>query len=186
MNISRIIFLSVILLLFSPNLFPGTGDQTEISLPDKIGEWKQTADTEVYEGEDLFLYINGGADIYHEYGFVKVTSAEYSKEGAGRISVELYRMADPVSAFGIFSFRTGGIWRKTSDGNLTRSDGYYLNLLAGTHLITVTSIDINDKTAEGIRVIRKFLGNKISSPPVIPNIINRINGDKYPHRSLRY
>ena len=40
--------------------------------PKDIGMWSAEGEPEVYAGDDLFVYINGGAEIYHEYGFVQV------------------------------------------------------------------------------------------------------------------
>jgi len=48
----------------------------EISLLD---QWTPDRDPRLYEGEDLFAFINGGAEIYHEYGFERVIVQEYKK-----------------------------------------------------------------------------------------------------------
>ena len=188
----RSVLMLLLLITFPAVTFISADITKDLSklLPDKIDEWNLKGKSEIYKGDDLFLYINGGADIYHEYGFREVISSEYEKVGAGRISVEVYLMNDPVSAFGIFSFRTGGKWERTSSNNLSSSDGYYLNLLAGNFLITITSLDINEETGRGINVIRKFLEGNISIPAdgkmpiptVVPNIIRKINAIKYPVR----
>lgn len=65
--------------------------------------------TRVYERSGLWGYIDGGADIYMEYGFERV----YVQEVMFRdhlLKIEAYCMTDPVAAFGIFSvnrFRCG-------------------------------------------------------------------------------
>jgi hypothetical protein len=55
----------------------------------------------VYDGESLWGYINGGADVYLEYGFdsliVKIN--DYNNE---QIKTEIYDMSDSLSAFGIY------------------------------------------------------------------------------------
>jgi len=36
------------------------------SLPDSLGDWKGVGEAQEFVGDDLFLYMNGGAEIYHE------------------------------------------------------------------------------------------------------------------------
>ena len=177
-------FFILLLILYPANdLFSAdnTGDLLKF-LPDQIEGWKLKGKPEIYRGDDLFLYINGGADIYHEYGFEEVISSEYELAGAGRISVEIYKMKDKESAFGIFTFRTGGKWDKTSIGNLYSSEGYYLNILLGKNLVTITSLEINKKTGKGIEMIRDRLEKNIASPVFYPEIIKTIDPEKYKSR----
>jgi hypothetical protein len=55
-----------------------------------------------YEGKALYGYIDGGADLYREYGFVRLTVQGLTLEGE-EYTAEIYRMADDSAAFGIFS-----------------------------------------------------------------------------------
>ena len=58
--------------------------------------------TEYYNGESLWGLINGGADIYLEYGFDKMVIQEIeTKDDIFRI--EIYRMKNHEAAFGIYS-----------------------------------------------------------------------------------
>ena len=44
---------------------------------------------ETYSGDELFQMINGGADIYHEYGFVQVVRAAYTDGKRLTIKLEI-------------------------------------------------------------------------------------------------
>lgn len=55
-----------------------------------------------FGGEALWGIIDGGADIYLEYGFDKLLLQEIAWKQTN-FRVEFYRMIDPVSAYGIFS-----------------------------------------------------------------------------------
>lgn len=71
-----------------------------------IGEVRSRTFTE----SSLYGYINGGAELYLEYGFDTLVVTELVCEGRD-IKVEIYRMKDPEAAFGIFSvsrFRCNG------------------------------------------------------------------------------
>ncbi|MFH1194987.1 MAG: DUF6599 family protein [bacterium] len=58
--------------------------------------------TEYYDGNSLWGLINGGADVYLEYGFNEMGFQEVEWKGFN-FRVELYRMINDTSAFGIFS-----------------------------------------------------------------------------------
>lgn len=60
------------------------------------------AGTTVYSNESLYGYIDGGAELYLEYGFDSLIITEVVF-APGNIRAEVYRMKDPAAAFGIFS-----------------------------------------------------------------------------------
>ena len=71
----------------------------------EAGEWKADGPPQEFKGEDLYLYIDGGAEIYREYGFEEVLVQEYrDREGKG-LSLEIFRMTSPESAYGMYTFK---------------------------------------------------------------------------------
>ncbi len=60
----------------------------------------------VFTGSALYGHIDGGAEIFFEFGFEEAAVQRYAK-GAGTVEVELYRMADPTAALGIYLARCG-------------------------------------------------------------------------------
>jgi len=55
-----------------------------------------------FDGNSLWGYINGGADIYLEYGFDKLLLQEVEINGF-TFKIEFYKMINQQSAFGIYS-----------------------------------------------------------------------------------
>jgi len=85
----------------------------------------------------LFELIDGGADIYMEYGFSQVITAEYIDPSQNKIQVEIYEMTDDPSAYGIFSISQQTAEWSEEYGNLSvvKDDyiffwksKYYINL----------------------------------------------------------
>jgi hypothetical protein len=76
--------------------------------------WRPAGRTEVYKKDGLFGYIDGGAEIFFQYGFEELSVIRYGGDrGSGRtdeksVAIEIYRMASPADAFGIFSIRRDG------------------------------------------------------------------------------
>lgn len=76
-------------------------------LPDEIVEAgiERSSEVRTFEGESLFEYINGGAEIYHAYNFIEVATATYGINGTEMV-VDIYRFENPDNAYGLFaSFR---------------------------------------------------------------------------------
>jgi len=109
---------------------------TSPDLPDQLAGWKAAGPQELFSGEDLFLYINGGAELYHEYGFEHVTVRDYSR-GEQRLAVEIYAMAG--TAFGIFTATRSCRSEQVSLGDGGRLAEYYLRFWSGRHMVVVTA-----------------------------------------------
>jgi len=95
------------LLTFSlSSLAQTTESQHGLAAVQGIGELRSRTFTET----SLYGYINGGAELYLEYGFDTLVVTELVRNGRD-IKVEIYRMKDTEAAFGIFSvsrFRCNG------------------------------------------------------------------------------
>ncbi|MDR1814358.1 MAG: hypothetical protein LBR18_05870 [Tannerella sp.] len=71
-------------------------------LPERFDNYKVT-DWLDYEGEALYDYINGGAELYMSYGLKGMTGAKYNGEGLPQITVEVYEMTSAPNAYGVFT-----------------------------------------------------------------------------------
>ena len=84
----------------------GPSETTGFALP-ADGEppgWSLVTELEHYEADNLWEYINGQADFFIDYGFVRVDTAEYrNDQESGSVVLEVYRMGRPQEAFGIFA-----------------------------------------------------------------------------------
>lgn len=96
---------------------------------------------QVYEGEDLYEYINGAAESYHEYGFARVVTEELLiKHNDETVIIDIYDMGHTANAFGFFSrFRSSeaeyfdiGAGCQYSEPTLDMYKGNFLIQLAGS------------------------------------------------------
>jgi hypothetical protein len=71
-------------------------------LPEQFDAWRAT-DWLDYEGEALFEYINGGAELYLSYGLVGMTGCKYNGDGLPQVTVEIYEMTSSANAFGVYT-----------------------------------------------------------------------------------
>lgn len=101
-------FLIIIAVSLSIQLFAqGEGLLNLLPATDEVNGFELIEKPEYYKGDDLFFLINGGADIYLEYGFKDVISATYKNEPGLSFKVEIYQLLHDSAAYGIFSFNRG-------------------------------------------------------------------------------
>jgi hypothetical protein len=72
-------------------------------LPDSLQGWKVVKTTPLTTRNDLYGYIDGGAELYISYGFKEALSCTYKKENQPEVIAEVYDLIEPRNAFGVFS-----------------------------------------------------------------------------------
>ena len=77
-------------------------------LPPTAEGWARAESVGVYAGKDLYLLIDGGADLFFEYGFVRALSSDYTHPPDASVTTELYEMNSAEAAFGLFTSFTVG------------------------------------------------------------------------------
>jgi len=134
--------------------------------------WLRQGEPEHFEKAGLYGYIDGGAEIFFQYGFQELELARYgAAEGNAdkEITLEVYRMESTADAFGIYSVKKSGDekasvripWPNwTSEGQAGFVKGaFFVNLTAsGT-----SEAEIEDFAAS---VAAKITGG----PPAVPQM----------------
>ena len=139
--------------------------------------------SETFVGDELFTLINGGAEIYHEYGFESVEVQEHER-GDERISVEVYTMTG--DAFGIYS------WARSSGGEPvdmgaggTLAD-YYLHLWSGPHLVVLTAQNPGPDPQGAVLDLGRRIGARYPKDGSIPKLMGLIPADHCPDNAATY
>lgn len=89
----------------------------------EIHSWKLADSSVHYVGDQLYNYIDGGAEIFMEYGFKQVVSAPYTDSTGRQIQVEIYEMAGSDAAYGIYTFYLNGVGEELK----VDQEGYFLD-----------------------------------------------------------
>jgi len=71
-----------------------------------LGKWQKSGVARTFHSADLYGHIDGGAELFLEFGFEELVVQDY-KSGTDELSLELYRMTDPVAARGIYLMKAG-------------------------------------------------------------------------------
>ncbi|MGE5253889.1 MAG: DUF6599 family protein [Planctomycetaceae bacterium] len=75
-----------------------------ITLPVEAAGWKWDGKESTYTSRTVFDYIDGAAELYLAYGFQGLKVRRFEKPGSPPINLEIYEMASPEDAYGVFSF----------------------------------------------------------------------------------
>src|SRR5512135_601814 len=90
-----------------------TGDASLVPADNAVAGWKRSEAVRVFGGADLYGYIDGGAELFLEFGFDRLTLQKF-RSGKNELAVEIYRMADPVAATGVYLMKCGKATRDPS------------------------------------------------------------------------
>ena len=80
----------------------------EVSFPEDhfVPGWTKSGPMRRFIGSDLYNHIDGGAELFLEFGFEEVVIQGYGK-GEDEITAEVYRMESPEAALGIYLMKCG-------------------------------------------------------------------------------
>jgi hypothetical protein len=115
---------------------------------------------ECFDGRSLWGYMNGGADIYLEYGFEKLRVEEFTKEDE-TIKLEVFKMDDPISAFGIYSFKTFRCEQSNVIIPIDCLNRFQFQLLCGSYYIQIINESGSEKAKQTMIMLAETLLKKI-------------------------
>lgn len=138
--------------------------------PISIPGWARDGQPREFRGDDLYIYIDGGAEIYLEYGFRRVLIQDYESAGGKSLSLEIFEMSGPDSAYGMFSFKASGRGKEIDLGDGSELDSYYLNFWKGPYLVTITGFDEDRPTAEGLIALGRSVSHNIRESSKRPRL----------------
>ena len=118
---------------------------------------------EEFDGETLYEMINGGAELFLEYGFEKAILQSYKNQQSGDvITIEIYKMKDYRAAFGIYALQTNGKITPEIDNSHSMTGPYTTYIHKGNYFISI-SISRADKKMMDIKTeIGRSITSKIS------------------------
>jgi len=152
----------------------------------EVQGWKKQGKSQHYEGESLYEYIDGGAEIYHEYGFKSVLAQDFVHSVGKSVSVEIFEMATPESAYGIYTFKTNAEGKKVRIGTEAQLADYYLNFWKGSILVTLTGFDETEETIKGLLDIAQEIGSRLDATGQRAEIVSLLPEQDLVPQSVKY
>jgi hypothetical protein len=156
------------------NLFPLKGE---------LKNWKISDSVKVYKGDELYNYIDGGAEVFMEYGFKQVASASYLDKNNNQLQVEVYEMSDSAAACGAYTFYLNGkgkVLKEVPNGIFL---DYYAVFCKSNMLSVISLATPNDSLISSLESLAKYISSKIpqtsSAPALVSGFANNGMVDGY-------
>ncbi|MGD2175414.1 MAG: 4Fe-4S binding protein, partial [Candidatus Brocadiaceae bacterium] len=120
---------------------------TAQALPKSVAGFRLAGPVTTYTGGDeLFDYINGGAEPYLTFNFIRVSTAEYT-DGENTLKVDLWQFETPDDAFGAFAKdRRGESVNVGDEGSMQRAS---LWARRGPYVIAI--LDMGQSAPDGVK-----------------------------------
>ena len=185
----RLVFPGSALILFSLCMEGKEEPNTLIPLlPQKgeAGQWIPDDKPQYSDTDDLYLLINGGAEIYYEYGFSQAAIQSYINYDEKYINLEIFEMTDPAAAFGAFTFKRGDDGEILYIGDGAFLEGYYLNLWKGPYIITLIGLDTEADMRKSLIYLAESIVQKIEVTGTRPPIVELLPKGRLKKGSIKY
>jgi hypothetical protein len=127
----------------------------------------RSADVRTFQGEALYEHIDGGAEVYHAYGFREVATAHYQM-GETEIQADLYRFEDGLGAFGLYSMLRPPETAPAPYGREGFASPSSLDFVTGAYVVRLTGFDESPATATALTALADTLAAVLPSSPGLP------------------
>ncbi len=155
---------------------PGNRIRSLFPRKDLPAGWRPEGKAQTYRGRELYEYINGGADLYLEYGFDQAAVLEYKGPDGDAVIVDIYRMASPAAAYGIFSLNSGVDYSPVVDvGTLGAATPYQFTFCKGEYFASIQSLEAGGRTDRTLGQFARSLDSRISGTDTgVPALVHKL------------
>ena len=124
---------------------------------------------------ELYDYINGGAELYLQYGFQKLTKRIYSVNQEQEIKAEIFQLNAPKNAFGIFSYSMDTV--NTDVGQGGQYIGGSLIFWQDNYFVSIFARQENELIKEKILELGRSISDAIDSTGALPWVFHILPQD---------
>lgn len=160
-------------------LFPG---------PNFIEGWTWDGSPKHYTPDNLYDYIDGEAELFHDYGFLGLSVLTYYKDSHEDtfFVVNIYDMGTDINAFGLYStFRYPG-YDFDSIGVESIVSDYGLKFYLGQYYIDIGMGDATESIQNAARFVANMIVKNIDVPAQPPDFLSLLPSDNQVEKTLRY
>jgi hypothetical protein len=136
-----------------------------------------------FYSSDLYRYMDGGADIYLEYGLVALAHREYKGEGV-EMTVDVFDMGSPLQAFGIYSAERSPEYHFIPIGAEGYSSESTLNFLQSRYYVRLSAF--GERAAPALDNFARQISRSIGSDCSLPALLDILPRENRIARSEKY
>lgn len=144
--------------------------QSEL-LPEQLGSsgFERSSDVRTFVGESLYEYINGGAELYHQYKFVEVITADYGNNQT-EIVADIYKFADADYAYGLLSSLRPLEPSPVELGAEGYASGTTIDYVKGNYLVRLVAYDDSPETFTALVSAAEAMEKHVPGRTTLPDM----------------
>jgi hypothetical protein len=150
-----------------------TDSMTPLEIPADAAGWAAAGEPETWDTETIYAYIDGHAEVYLAYGMKRCVSQRYAAPaGDDEIVVDLFEMASPEDAFGVFSHdRAGEPVAVGNDGVLRHG---WLSFWQGSWYGSVYAVGAGEGSADAVLAVGEAVAASLPEGGEVPALVHRL------------
>jgi hypothetical protein len=162
-------FFLVPLVTAGPIAAAGEGEKPVLPPSGFSPGWILEGPIKSYTEDDLFEYVNGEAELYLQYGFKDLVSGFYlnAKNEKQGLSADVYRMASPLEAFGIYSRYRGMGARIVEIGQEGFVSAAQLMFCQGRYFVQLNASGTTNLNAGVFLALARVISANLPDPPAV-------------------
>jgi hypothetical protein len=153
-------------------------------LPDRIQLWSVSVQDRTFDRQNLFDYIDGGAELYLSYGFRRLASRTYTRANSPDIIADVFDMGASENAFGVFAHS-----RETVDETIGQGSQYTEGLLLfwkDRYYVSILASPETEESKSACFALARHIGDAIPDTGPLPGIIALLPDESLAEETIRY
>jgi len=152
----------------------------------EINGLKLAEQPRIYNNQDLYVMINGGAETYLEYGFNRALNVSYLFNNTKRIEIQLYEMTDDGAAFGIFSSSRNEGDSSVTIGDFASGNDYYIMNQKSRFYYVVSADENLPEVKNAVKKIAVRIADNIAGKGSLPELVKKALTAGYNIEQIKY
>ncbi len=162
-----------------------TGADPAASIPLEVDGWRVEGGMEAHDTDTIYDYIDGHAEVYLAYGMQRCLSWRYrGPQGEPAIVLDLFELASPADAFGVFTHDRDGAELAVGQGGLLRSG--WLSFWKGSWFGSVYAEGESERADRALLAIADAAAAAIEEEGAVPPLVDELPDSGLDPRSVRF
>jgi hypothetical protein len=163
-----------------------SGDALIAALPTAgdVPGWAPEGDVRTFDEETLFDLVNGQAESFFVYGFQRVATQRYTGPGQATLHVEVWQLATPADAYGLFSANVTGTPVEGVGAGGDADPGRRLAFWQDRYFVNVRALQETDQA--DLEAVARSIAAALPAGGSPPVLVDRLPHDGLVDRNPRF
>jgi hypothetical protein len=176
--------LCLLLLMMIHSAHADSLEALQAVLPEQVDQWTAEAGDQTFNGETLFDYIDGGAEVYRAYNLRGCLSRRYTRPGEPAIILDIFDMGSSADAYGVFTHDIDG--KKIDIGQDGRLRPGWLSYWKGRFFVSVYMEEESSTAEQAIIKLGRQVADRIPGKGARPGMLSLLPSAGLQPERIRY